>query len=60
MQLQVVEGHLPPGNGHMCLSIPPKYAAANVAGYMKGKSVINIARQFGGRKRNFTNEVSWA
>jgi putative transposase len=45
---------------HMCLSIPPKYAVANVVGYLKGKSAINIARQFGGRKRNFTGELFWA
>ena len=57
---QVVEGHLLPDHVHMCLSIPPKYAVANVVGYMKGKSAINIARQFGGRKRNFTGEVFWA
>ena len=27
---QVVEGHLLPDHVHMCLSIPPKYAVANV------------------------------
>ena len=57
---QVVEGHLLPDHVHMCLSIPPKYAVSNVVGYIKGKSAINIARQFGGRKRNFTGEVFWA
>jgi putative transposase len=31
-----------------------------VVGYMKGKSAITIARQFGGRVRNFTGEVFWA
>jgi putative transposase len=59
-ETQVVEGHLLPDHVHMCLSIPPKYAVANVVGYIKGKSAINIARQFGGRKRNFTGEVFWA
>jgi putative transposase len=57
---QVVEGHLLPDHVHMCLSIPPKYAVANVVGYIKGKSAITIARQFGGRKRNFTGEMFWA
>ena len=56
----VVEGHLMPDHVHMCLSIPPKYAVANVVRYIKGKSAITIARQFGGRKRNFTGEVFWA
>ena len=56
----VVEGHLMPDHVHMCLSIPPKYAVSNVVGYIKGKSAITIARQFGGRERNFTGEVFWA
>jgi putative transposase len=38
---------------HMCISIPPKYAISEVIGYLKGKSAIAIARQFGGKKRNF-------
>ena len=57
---QVVEGHLMGDHVHMCLSIPPKYAVSNVVGYIKGKSAIAIARNFGGRARNFTGEVFWA
>ena len=59
-QAEVVEGHLMSDHVHMCLSIPPKIAVANVVGYMKGKSAIAIARQFMGRARNFTGEVFWA
>ncbi|MBI3916218.1 MAG: IS200/IS605 family transposase [Betaproteobacteria bacterium] len=57
---EVVEGHLRPDHVHMCLSISPKYAVSNVVGYLKGKSAIAIARNFGGRMRNFTGEVFWA
>lgn len=57
---EIVEGHLMPDHVHMCLSIPPKYAVATVVGYIKGKSAIHIARQFGGRRRNFTGESFWA
>ncbi len=57
---KVVEGHLMSDHVHMCLSIPPKYAVANVVGYMKGKSAIQIARRFAGRQRNFTGENFWA
>jgi REP element-mobilizing transposase RayT len=32
----------------------------NVVGYIKGKSTIQIARKFGGRERNFTDENFWA
>lgn len=59
-EAQVVEGHLMRDHVHICLSIPPKYAVSNVVGYLKGKSAIAIARQFGGRARNFTGEVFWA
>lgn len=59
-EAEVVEGHLRSDHVHMCLSIPPKIAVANVVGYMKGKSAIAIARKFMGRARNFTGEVFWA
>jgi putative transposase len=42
------------------MAIPPKYAVAQVVGYIKGKSAIHIARTFGGRTRNFTGEHFWA
>lgn len=32
----------------------------NQSGNIKGKSAIQIARQFGGRQRNFTGENFWA
>jgi len=38
----------------MYISIPPKYAVAQVIGFIKGKSAIHIARIFGGRAPNFT------
>jgi len=34
--------------GHMFISIPPKYAVWDVMEYIKGKSAIMIARRFGG------------
>ena len=55
----IVEGHVMPDHVHMCISIPPKYAVSNVVGYIKGKSAIQIARQFG-KKRNFTGQTFWA
>ena len=48
-----------PDHVHMCISIPPKYSVSSVVGYIKGKSAIQIARQFG-RKQNFTGENFWA
>ena len=44
----IEEGHLQPDHVHMLIAIPPKYAVAQVVGYLKGKSAIHIARTFGG------------
>ena len=57
---QILEGHLVVDHVHMLISIPPKYAVAQVIGYLKGKSAIHIARTAGGRQRNFTGEHFWA
>ena len=57
---KVEEGHLRPDHVHMLLSIPPKYAVAQVVGYIKGKSAIYLARTFGGKQRNFVGEHFWA
>ena len=54
------EGHLMPDHVHMMISIPPKYAVSNVVGYIKGKSTIHMARDYGERKRNFVGQHFWA
>jgi putative transposase len=59
-ECQILEGHVMPDHVHMCLTIPPKYAVAQVIGFLKGKSAIAIARQFRGKERNFTGEHFWA
>ena len=56
----VLEGHLCSDHVHVYIAIPPKYAVAQVVGYIKGKSAIHIARTFGKRTRNFTGENFWA
>jgi len=53
----IVEGHLQSDHVHLLLSIPPKYAVAQVVGYLKGKSAIHIARTYGGRERNFVGST---
>ncbi len=45
---------------HMLIAIPPKYSVAQVVGYIKGKSVISIARTYLGRRRNFVGQNFWA
>jgi putative transposase len=55
-----VEGHMVQDHVHMLSRIPPTYAVAEVIGSSKGKSAIAVARQFGGRHRNFHGERFWA
>ena len=57
---RVLEGHLQPDHVHMLISIPPKYAVAQVVGYMKGKSAIHIARVYLGQRKNYGGMSFWA
>ena len=57
---EIISGHLALDHVHICISIPPKYAVSEIIGYLKGKSAIAIARQFGGKKKNFNGESFWA
>ena len=57
---KIVKGHLCPDHVHMLIQIPPKYAVLQVAGYIKGKSTIAIARNFMGKHKNFAGENFWA
>ena len=45
---------------HMMISIPPKYAVAQVVGYIKGKSAIHIARTYLGRRVSYPGQHFWA
>lgn len=49
-----------PDHVHMLIAIPPKYAVAQVIGFIKGKTAIHIARTYMGRRRNFTGQSFWA
>ena len=57
---QILEGHMVQDHVHMLIRIPPKYSVAEVVGSLKGTSAMAVARQFGGRKRNFNGETFWA
>ena len=59
-ECEVLEGHLRSDHVHMLISIPSKYAVSQVVGFIKGKSAIHIARDFMGRRRNFTGQHFWA
>lgn len=53
----IIEGHLQPDHVHILISIPPKYAVAQVVGFLKGKSAIHIARAYLGRKKNLLTKT---
>ena len=57
---KIEKGNMVQDHVHMLISIPPKYAVSDVIGYIKGKSAIADARQFGGKQRNFSGEKFWA
>ena len=56
----IVEGHMVQDQVHRLIRIPPTYAVAEVIGSIKGKSALAVARQLGGRQRNFHGERFWA
>lgn len=49
-----------PDHVHMLRAFPPKDAVSHVVGYIKGKSAITLAREYGDRKRNFVGQHFWA
>ena len=57
---KIVEGHMVQNHVHMVLDIPPKHSVAQIIGYVTGTTAIAVARQFGGRQRNFNGEKFWA
>ena len=59
-ECRIEEGHLMADHVHIMISIPPKYSVAQIVGFVKGKSAISIARNYMGRRRNFTGQNFWA
>ena len=59
-ECEIEEGHLQSDHVHMMISIPPKYAVAQIVGYLKGKSAIHIARNYCGKKQNYVGQHFWA
>ena len=57
---KILEGGTQPDHVHMLIAIPPKYAVAQIVGYIKGKSAIHIARTYFDQKRNYVGHHFWA
>lgn len=59
-ECKIIEGHICSDHVHILISIPPKLSVSQIIGFIKGKSAINIARNYNGHKRNFTGQSFWA
>ena len=59
-ECNIVEGRTLPDHVHMLISIPPKYSVSQVVGFIRGKSAIHVARNYGGRRKNFSGQHFWA
>lgn len=59
-ECDIHEGHCMSDHVHIMISIPPKYSVAQIVGYIKGKSAIHIARNYMGKRKNFTGQHFWA
>jgi len=57
---RILEGSLQPDHVHMLIMIPPKYAVAQIVGFIKGKSAIHVARTYFDQKRNYVGHHFWA
>lgn len=59
-ECKIEEGHLIADHVQLLISVPPKYSVAQIVGFIKGKSAISIARNYMGRRKNFTGQKFWA
>ena len=59
-ECDILEGHVCLDHVHVLIAIPPKYSVSQVVVFIKGISAIAIARNFMGRKKNFTGQQFWA
>ena len=57
---RIEEGHWMSDHVRRRIAIPPKYAASQVVGYIKGKSAIHLARVSERGKRNYAQQHFWA
>ena len=58
--IELIEGHAMLEHVHLCLSMPPKESVAIAIGRLKGKSAMQIHRDYLGRKRHFTGCHFWS
>ena len=58
--IEIIEAKACIDHIHLCIAVPPKYAVANIVGYLKGKSTMMIFEKFSRVKSNFKGQNFWA
>ena len=56
---KIEKGDMHSHHVHMTISIQTKYSRSQVVGYNKGTSAINLAREYGERKKNYVGQHFW-
>ena len=58
--VRIVEGEACPDHIHMLLEIPPKYAVADIMGYLKSRSTLMIFDRHANLKYKYGSRHFWA
>ena len=58
--IEIIEAELCKDHIHMLVSIPPKYSASQIMGYLKGKSSLMIFDRHANLKYKYGNRHFWA
>ena len=58
--VEIIQAEACPGHIHMLISIPPKYSAAQIMGYLKGKSSLMISDRHANLNYKYGDRHFWA
>lgn len=58
--VEIIQAEAYPGHIHMLISIPPKYSAAQIMGYLKGKSSLMISDRYANLNYKYGDRHFWA
>ena len=60
MDINLVEGHVCKDHVHVCLSVPPKYAPAEVMKRIKGKTAEVLFEEFPELRKRYWGQHFWS
>ena len=59
-EITILKGHVSRDHVHLFLSSPPKLSVSDMAQYIKGKSSVELQREFPELKRRYWGQHLWA